>query len=171
MKKLILIGFMGAGKSTLGRRIHQRYGTPLIDLDGWIERHEGKGIPQIFEEKGEKGFRKLEREALEILSDQLGEHWVLSCGGGTPVYRDNMEQLSKMGTTIYLKSPPEELLLRLKPQRKTRPLLKDIPEENLEDFIGQMLKERAPIYEKAHVILHSYEWTSFIENLDQGASA
>lgn len=157
MKKVILIGFMGAGKSTLGRRIHQASGMPFFDLDDWIEAREGRKIGEIFRQDGEAAFRALESKALDILSDELPGEWVLSCGGGTPCFGDNMEKLRKMGTTVYLKLSPELLASRLLPEKEHRPLISGYSEAELVDFIRDLLNKREMFYKKAHLHLKEDE--------------
>lgn len=140
---------MGAGKSRLGSRIASLMDLKFIDLDREIEKDQGLTIDQIFREKGEKGFREIEKRVLHqnIKSDRL----VLACGGGTPCYEDNMEVMNESGTTILLDVPPEVLLSRLLNSKQKRPLIENKNEEELREYIDLKLAEREPYYNKAKI--------------------
>lgn len=140
---------MGAGKSRLGSRIASLMDLKFIDLDREIEKDQGLMIDQIFREKGEKGFREIEKRVLHqnIKSDRL----VLACGGGTPCYEDNMEVMNESGTTILLDVPPEVLLSRLLNSKQKRPLIENKNEEELREYIDLKLAEREPYYNKAKI--------------------
>lgn len=141
---LILIGFMGSGKTTVGKRLAQMLGYQFLDTDSAIEQREKASIPSIFEHNGEVYFRELETK---LLTEQMSSlsHTVLSTGGGLPVRQENREMLQKLGYVIYLESSAETTMKRLKNDR-TRPLLMGADREAK---LNQMLKERAPIYESA----------------------
>ena len=138
---------MGSGKSYWGKQWSETFRLPLVDLDEEIEKAEGKSIKSIFEEKGELYFRKLERKVLREFF--LKDDYIMSCGGGTPCYSDNMRKMNKYGITIYLKSLPETLASRLRNEKSSRPLIKDIPDEMLVSFIKQKLEEREEHYLKS----------------------
>jgi len=140
---------MGAGKSRLGSRIAGFMDLKFIDLDNEIEKDQGLTIDQIFHEKGEKGFRKIEKRILHqyINSDRL----VLACGGGTPCYEDNMEVMNKSGTTILLDVPHEVLFSRLYNSKQKRPLIENKNEEELRKYIDHKLAEREKYYNKAKI--------------------
>jgi shikimate kinase len=142
--RYFLIGFMGSGKSYWGNGWSESFDLPLIDLDAEIEKYAGKTIPEIFQEKGEAYFRKTERKVLHQFFSK--DHFIMSCGGGTPCYFDNMRQMNRHGITIYLKSNPELLAERLRHEKSTRPLIKDIADDKLVDFIQQKLEGRKAYY-------------------------
>lgn len=147
MTRIILIGYMGAGKTTLGRAIAAKLGITFIDLDSYIEERYRKTISQIFAEKGEDGFRDVERRMLHEAAEF--ENVIISTGGGTPCFFDNMEYMNGMGTTVYLQVPVERLFTRLSIARKQRPLIKEKSDEELRSFISEQLEKREPHYAKA----------------------
>jgi len=138
---VILIGFMGAGKTTVGRRLSYRLKKTFLDLDRYIENEEGRSIKQIFKEEGEVFFRNLETESLKKIMNESTSH-VISTGGGLPLREENRKLLKKMGTIVYLRVKAETVLSRIK-HDVNRPLLQV---ENPEEKIIQLLKERDPIY-------------------------
>lgn len=143
-----LIGFMGAGKSSLGKYAAKRNEMEFIDLDQWIEEVQGILIKEFFEREGEMAFRKLEREALETVCAMEREgDLLLSCGGGTPCFFDNMDYMNAHGITIYLRLSSGMLANRLTNAKSTRPLLRDV--EDLEGFIRKKLNEREPFYRQS----------------------
>lgn len=146
MKRIVLIGFMGAGKTTIGRRLAKELGCRLIDTDEAIEKMQGKRINEIFAEDGEAAFRNMETELLrKLLKSQ--EDFVLSVGGGMPVREENRELLQKIGTVVYLKASKNELLKRLSGDKK-RPLLQG---GSLEEKITSLMSAREALYqETAH---------------------
>lgn len=146
MKRIVLIGFMGVGKTTIGRRLAKELGCRLIDTDETIEKMQGKRISEIFAEDGEAAFRNMETELLrKLLKSQ--ENFVLSVGGGMPVREENRELLQKIGTVVYLKASKNELLKRLSGDKK-RPLLQG---GSLEERITSLMSARQEIYqETAH---------------------
>ncbi len=151
MKSIILIGYMGAGKTTVGRHLAQKLGRTFYDLDWYIETRYRKPIHQIFSERGESGFREIEREMLHEAA--AFEDIVLSCGGGTPCYFDNIDYMNEVGHTVYLKCSPETLAAHLKMGRSIRPLIQGKTPEELDAFIRESLTQRAPFYEKARIII------------------
>jgi shikimate kinase len=143
-----LIGYMGCGKSHVSKILSEKINFRLIDLDKEISRRNKLTIPEIFEKKGEIYFRKLEREALEeILASE--ENVVLSLGGGTPVYYNNMEIINHNSKSIFLRASVATLSERLSKQKEKRPLIAHISEEDLPEFIAKHLFERNPFYSKA----------------------
>ncbi len=138
---------MGAGKTTLGRVLAREMGLTFYDLDDYIEERFHKTIPAIFEESGEAGFRDVERRMLHEVAEF--EDVVISCGGGTPCFFDNMEYLNSKGETFYLKATPEVLKAHLMMGKTQRPLIKGKSPEELIEYIRQALQERSPFYEKA----------------------
>jgi shikimate kinase len=151
MMKIFLIGFMGSGKSTLGPKLARALGIPFFDLDKMIEECEGMSIPSLFEQKGETAFRQIEAELLRSTTLQ-NDAFLLSTGGGAPVFHDNMGFMNQHGCTIYLEMNPKSLAQRLAPAKAERPLLKDINDDDLPEFIASKLKEREVHYKKAHLI-------------------
>jgi shikimate kinase len=151
--KIFLIGFMGSGKTTLGRKTALRMGLNFIDLDEFIQSKEGKSIRQIFATTGEKEFRQIEAENLRLL--EKIEQTIISVGGGAPCFYENMDWMNQRGFTIYLKQSPEFLYSRLKSSKSERPLIKGLKKKELYDFIVESLEERSVFYEKAKLILNA----------------
>ena len=151
MKRIILVGYMGSGKTTVGKALSKETGMMFYDLDWYIESRMRKSVSQIFAEKGEEGFRKIEHNMLHEVAEF--EDVIISCGGGTPCFFDNMDYLNQQGDVVYLKATPETLYKHLLMAKVERPLLKDKSPEELIAYITEHLKERAPFYEKARYIL------------------
>ena len=147
MTRIFLIGYMGAGKTTLGRALAAELGVEFIDLDCYIEERFRKTISQIFAEKGEEEFRNIERRMLHEVGEF--ENVIISTGGGTPCFFDNIEYMNAQGTTVYLDVPVERLHIRLSIAKGKRPLIKDKNDEELMTFITEQLAKRAPHYSKA----------------------
>ena len=150
-QRIILIGYMGAGKTTLGKALSKETGIPFYDLDWYIESRMHKRIKEIFDEKGEEGFRKIEHAMLHEVAEF--ENVIISCGGGTPCFFDNMDYLNQQGETVYLKASPETLLAHLKIGKTVRPLLLNKTPEEVKLFIKEQLAAREPYYLKAHHIM------------------
>jgi shikimate kinase len=148
---VFLLGFMGSGKSTIGRMLAVPLGLPFIDLDHYLEQQQGLSVPALFKALGEKSFRELERDALQTLAQ--GRPAVIATGGGAPCFFDNMAFMKANGKTLYLKASPEELSLRLKPELGNRPLLDGQTKETLPVYIAQLLEKRSPIYEQADIVV------------------
>jgi len=147
MKRIILIGYMGSGKTTIGKALSKATGMMFYDLDWYIESRMRKTVSQIFAERGEEGFRQIEHNMLHEVAEF--ENVIISCGGGTPCFFDNMDYLNQQGDVVYLKATPETLYKHLMMAKVERPLLKDKTPEELIAYITEHLKERAPFYEKA----------------------
>ena len=158
MVKIILIGFMGAGKSTIGAKLSELLGIPFVDTDHEIERLKGKSIDSIFNDEGEASFRLLERQMINILS-MIDTEFVLSVGGGLPCFNNLMLTLKQMGTTVYLKCPTDLLAERLMHDTQVRPLINGLNKEEVIQFIDQKLLEREPVYNQADLII-SEEWSA-----------
>lgn len=150
-RKIYLIGFMGSGKSTMGRKLSASLNWSFTDLDRMIEEEAGMNIPDIFLFKGEDYFRSVETKLLRSL--EYVNETVVSTGGGTPCYHDNMDFMLRTGLTIYLKLTPAQLKSRLKRSSDKRPLLRNVTEENLESYIQLKLAEREVWYNKAEIIV------------------
>ena len=151
MRRIILIGYMGSGKTTVGKALSKETGMMFYDLDWYIESRMRKTVSQIFAEKGEEGFRKIEYNLLHEVAEF--EDVIISCGGGTPCFFDNMDYLNQQGDVVYLKATPETLYKHLLMAKVERPLLKDKTPEELIAYITEHLKEREPFYGKARYIL------------------
>jgi shikimate kinase len=147
MIRIFLIGYMGAGKTTLGRALAKELKIEFIDLDNYIEERLCKSISQIFAEKGEEGFREIERRMLHEAGEF--ENVVISTGGGTPCFFDNIEYMNRQGATVFLDVPVERLFIRLSIARKKRPLIMGKSDEELRCFIAEQLAKRLPHYSKA----------------------
>ena len=147
---VVLVGYMGSGKSTLGEKLAKEIDVPFADLDQLIEQAEGKSVPEIFEKHGVLYFRKREKEVLESALREKPKG-VLAVGGGTPCYYDNMNLINMHALSIYLRANVPKLANRLFPERYDRPLIKELESlETLQEFIGKHLFERKDFYEKAH---------------------
>ncbi len=147
MTRIFLVGYMGAGKTTLGRALAKTLGLQFVDLDCYIEERYHKTISQIFADKGENGFRELEKRMLHEAGEF--ENVVISTGGGTPCFFDNMDYMNSQGTTVYLDVPVERLFIRLSIARHKRPLIKEKNDEELRAFISEQLEKREGYYRKA----------------------
>ena len=153
MKRIFLIGYMGAGKTTVGRRLAKSLALTFIDLDAYIEGRYRKRVSELFLEKGEEAFRRIEREMLREVA--TFEDAVISTGGGAPCFFDNMEVMNRAGTTVYISVAPEELAARLQASHTVRPILEERIGEELTAFITGHLARREPYYRQAHIIYHS----------------
>ncbi len=153
-RKIILLGYMGVGKTTIGKRLAEKIFFPFMDLDTFIEQKEGKKISQIFKDKGEIYFRKKEREYLtELLKSS--SPMVLSLGGGTPCYGDAMQLVNEATQNVFfLQLSFQELTQRLLPQKDKRPLISHLQDDDLEDFIRKHLFDRNPFYMQAHNVIN-----------------
>lgn len=149
MKRIVLIGFMGAGKTTIGKRLAKALSCEMIDTDELIEEKQGRKIAEIFEKDGEEAFRDMETLLLKELAERE-DPFVLSVGGGMPVREENRALLRKIGTVVYLKASKKELILRLSGDKK-RPLLQG---GSLEEKITTLMNQREDIYqETAQIVL------------------
>ena len=151
MQRIILIGYMGAGKTTVGKQLAHDLGLMFYDLDWYITSRMHRTVAQIFEESGEEGFRKMEHNMLHEVAEF--ENVVLSCGGGTPCFFDNMDYLNQQGETVYLEATPEVLYAHLKMGKTVRPLLLNKTPEEVEAFVKEQLAQREPYYLKAKHVL------------------
>lgn len=159
MKCIILLGYMCAGKTTVGKSLAKALGRTFYDLDWYIEERFHRKVSQIFAESGEATFRDLERRMLHEVAEF--ENIVLSCGGGTPCFFDNMAYMNECAETVYLKASTDTLLQHIAMSRGERPLLKDKTPEELRTFIETQLAERSPHYELARYIIDINVLNSF----------
>lgn len=152
MQRLIfLTGFMGVGKTTIGKRLANHLSFDFIDTDHLIEEKIGCSISEYFKKFGESAFRKEEHAMLQEVIIQ-NKNTVISVGGGLPCFHNNMELMNQNGITVYLKRPPKELYQRLRQGKQNRPLLADKTDEELLDFIEKKLDEREVYYNQARII-------------------
>ena len=149
--RIFLIGFMGCGKTTLGKKLAKHLNYNFIDLDSYIEKTTNKTITEIFENKGEKKFRIVEKENLMEVCKK--DNLVIATGGGTPCFFDNMQKILDSGKAIYLKMEIEDLLERLETEKNQRPLIENKSAKELENFIRNKLSEREYFYKKSNYIL------------------
>ena len=161
MTRIILIGYMGAGKTTIGKALSKELGITFYDLDWYIESRMRKTVSEIFAERGEEGFRQIEYNMLHEVAEF--EDVIISCGGGTPCFFDNMDYLNQQGQVVYLKAEPEVLYKHLLMAKVERPLLKGKSKEELLTFIKEQLEKREPFYTKAHYTLD----VSLMDNYDK----
>lgn len=147
--KIVLLGYMASGKSAVGKILAEALTIQFIDLDSFIEQNEQMSITEIFETKGEIYFRKKEGEYLHELLNS-NESSVISLGGGTPCYGNNLEFIENKSNSFYLKASIDTIFERLKNETSQRPLVAAIGTENLKEYIAKHLFERAPYYERAH---------------------
>lgn len=145
---LFLLGFMGSGKTRLGKQLASYFARPFIDLDELIVTGEQQSVAAIFASQGEAGFRALEQQYLQALAGQPNA--VVSLGGGTPCFFDNMDWVNRHGRSIYLKVPLETLIERLERNAGQRPLLAQLPRAEWPQALENLLRLRAPFYEQAH---------------------
>ena len=150
MIRIILIGYMGAGKTTIGKALAKDLGISFIDLDQYIERRYLKSVSQIFATRGEQGFREIESRMLREVGDF--DDVIVSCGGSTPLIGDNMDYMLQHGQTVYLKCDNDTLLRRLKVARSQRPLIASKSDEELAAFIESETARREPGYLRAEYI-------------------
>ncbi len=164
MQNIILIGFMGCGKSTLGKKLAKKFNFEFLDSDKEIEKNENLTVSEIFEKYGERYFRDLEKNFLLSIQDK--KNIVLSTGGGLPCFNENMNLLNTLGTTLYIKLHPIELTKRILDSKTVRPLAKDKSKEELYTFVYELLQKREVFYSKATYILSGKEQNvKFIEDL------
>jgi shikimate kinase len=153
--KYFLIGFMGAGKTTIGKYAARKNDLHFVDLDAYIEQRAGMTVRNLFREKGEDYFRQLERKALEEVCAIEGLDLLVSCGGGTPCFFDNMDIMNQHGHTMYLDMSAARLTERLRNAKDKRPLLNSI-DGDLQVFVHKKLMERASFYMQAQTIIPEY---------------
>ena len=145
--RIYLIGYMGCGKSTLGRRLSEHLNLQFVDMDHYIEERNLKTIPQIFEQEGEAEFRNKERKALEELSEFTDI--IIATGGGAPCFFDNIDLMNRSGKTVFINIDPAILADRLLKSKTERPLIKGKSREELVAFIDETLKRRNEFYKQA----------------------
>jgi shikimate kinase len=165
MVRIILIGYMGAGKTTVGKALAKELGIPFYDLDWYIQTRRRKTVKEIFDEQGEEGFRRIEHNMLHEVAEF--ENVVISCGGGTPCFFDNMDYMNRQAETVYLKADPDVLFMHLQMGKGVRPLLLNKTPEEVKTFIREQLQQREAYYSKAKHILD----VSVMDNFDKIATS
>lgn len=148
-KKIILMGYMGSGKSTVAKQLSTETNIPFLDLDLFIEEQEKCSIEDIFQKKGEIYFRKKETQSLKLLLEN-NENQIIALGGGTPCFGKNIDLIKQYSTSFYLKLSPNELIKRLETEKSKRPVISHLKNEDLLEFIHKHLFERSPYYSQAN---------------------
>ena len=151
--KIFLIGFMGSGKTHWGRLLSAKLGLSFFDLDTIIVEQEKRSVADIFSDKGEEYFRYREKETLERIADEQ-DGFILSCGGGTACFFNNIEFMKRNGKVIWLNTSSEVLQQRLLKERKSRPLIKGVDDGDLSRYILRKLSERRMYYQQADVMVN-----------------
>ena len=149
--KIFLLGFMGAGKSYWGKQLAEHLSLPFYDLDDVIVEAEEMSISDIFATKGEDYFRARESFWLRELSD--ADNFLISCGGGVPCFQDNMDVMNERGVTIWLNPSLPLIVERLKRKKSKRPLIADLPDDEIMGFVEKKLAERQPFYQQAQITI------------------
>ena len=167
---IFLIGFMGAGKSTIGKKLAHRLGLTFFDLDKLIEAKAGCSISDIFKFLGETTFREMEQACLQ--SFQTKDHFLLACGGGTPCFYDNLSFMKNQGLVVYVDLQESALFERLSKAKKIRPSIVGMDEKQLKGFISNQLQTRMPFYEQADLTMSglSINVNVIVEQIEQFAN-
>ncbi|NBC83318.1 MAG: AAA family ATPase [Bacteroidetes bacterium] len=151
--KIFLIGFMGSGKTTVGKKLANLLNYTFMDMDQYIEYEEGRSVSQIFELAGEDYFRQAESRALHALLQK--EDIVVATGGGTPCFNNNMKLITQNSIAIYLKLSPKAFVSRVYDPNTNRPLIKGKSREELEKYAEELLSKREPYYTQAKHIVNA----------------
>jgi shikimate kinase len=164
-----LIGYMGSGKTTVGKKLSRVLAYDFLDLDQQIENVIGQSIAEFFEQNGEESFREIERKELHK-TFQL-QNTVVSLGGGTPCFFDNLDHINQHGKSVYLKLSAVSLASRLQQSKTPRPLIKDLSDGELFEFVQQQLGERERFYNRTHLLIKGenlkvHELASMLKELE-----
>ena len=151
--KIFLIGYMGSGKSSVGKCLSEKLKMNFIDFDEHIEKKYGKTIVEIFGTEGEKEFRKLEHRYLKTFLKK--NNIIISLGGGTPCYHNNMELINENGISVYLEVSVDTLVKRLTKEKNKRPLICNLNDSDFNFFVEDNLKKRLSVYRKAHISINA----------------
>ncbi len=149
--RIYLVGFMGAGKSRLGRALAKQLGYSFVDTDAMVEEAVGRSVPAIFAQEGEAAFRRYEHEAL--MRTEAMDEVVVATGGGTPLFFDAMEWMNAHGLTVFVRVPVQELYRRLQKDDRERPLAVDPEGKVSYAWVRRLLAERLPVYHQARLIV------------------
>lgn len=160
-QRIFLIGMPGSGKTFFGKRLTEVLNLPLFDLDAVITEQEGMPVTDLFSQFGEAHFRNLEKATLAQLIRE-NESFILSTGGGTPCFFDNMEVMKKSGITIFLHAS-EDLLIERISRNDKRPLMKD----NVQEKVKELMSKRTPIYQQAHITMYDRDLDVLLPQLIQ----
>lgn len=153
---LVVIGYMGSGKTSVGKLLAQFLGISFYDLDNLIIKSESQSIKELFIKEGEKKFRLIEHDILKHFLKKEMKSYILSVGGGTPCYHNNIIMMNNYAKTFYLKACPNTLFQRLKSEKNNRPIIHQFSDSNLLDFISIHLSKRKHFYEQAHQHINIY---------------
>lgn len=164
MRRIFLIGYMGSGKTTLGKAFARAMNLQFIDLDWYIEERFHKTVQELFAERGEDGFREVERNMLHEVGEF--ENVLIAAGGGTPCFFDNVDYMNRVGDTVFLDVCPDVLFRRLKIAKAKRPLLADKTDEELMNVITGALQKRMCFYEQAKYRFNGEKLESY-EQIDE----
>ncbi|MCB0762680.1 MAG: shikimate kinase [Flavobacteriales bacterium] len=163
--RIFLVGYMAAGKTSVGKRLSTSLGMAFEDLDSYIEATEECTINDIFKREGEAGFRGIERRCLRQLIETQ-DQVIVATGGGTPCFYDNLAYMKECGLVVYLKHDVSSLVFRLRNDSAARPLIAELSEQELEHFVHHHLEERREYYEDADLIINAMGMSDRkIENL------
>lgn len=163
-KTVYLIGYMGVGKTTIGRKLARRLAYEFVDTDLWLEERFRQSVSEMFASVGEDNFRLRERSALEQLAGM--QSTVIATGGGLPCHYDNIELMRQTGVVVYLEASDELLAQRLELIKQTRPTIRNKSGEELLAHVATAMSKRRPIYEQAH-LLYAVEGIEVIANEDE----
>lgn len=164
--KIFLIGFMGSGKSTLGNELSKRLDYDFIDLDAEIEKRLDQNISNVFKKYGEEHFRQIEASILDKIT-KYPKKVIVSTGGGTPCFNENLEKMNSNGVTVFLNTPVDTLAERLSKQKDHRPLLEGKDDyEELRQYIKQLMHQRMNYYNKAQYSLTNSSQLTVNRKLD-----
>ena len=155
MIRIFLTGYMGAGKTTLGKAFARKLNLPFVDLDWYMEERFHKTVGELFVERGEAGFRELEKNLLHEVG--AFEDVVISTGGGAPCFFDNMDFMNRNGKTVFLNVHPDVLFRRLRVAKQQRPILQGKQDDELKEFIIRALEKRTPFYSQAQYVFNADE--------------
>ena len=155
MIRIFLTGYMGAGKTTLGKAFARKLNLPFVDLDWYMEERFHKTVGELFVERGEAGFRELEKNMLHEVG--AFEDVVISTGGGAPCFFDNMDFMNRNGKTVFLNVHPDVLFRRLRVAKQQRPILQCKQDDELKEFIIRALEKRTPFYSQAQYVFNADE--------------
>ena len=155
MIRIFLTGYMGAGKTTLGKAFARKLNLPFVDLDWYMEERFHKTVGELFVERGEAGFRELEKNMLHEVG--AFEDVVISTGGGAPCFFDNMDFMNRNGKTVFLNVHPDVLFRRLRVAKQQRPILQGKQDDELKEFIIRALEKRTPFYSQAQYVCNADE--------------